>query len=85
MAVDLSLVAYQASILGSDGVLIGTVDHVEGDRIGLKEVGASEISASEQRFIAGKMVGSIENGLVWLNVNAAQAVAFDASSTTYED
>lgn len=85
MIVDLSLVANNAAILGSDGVLIGTVDHVMGDRIGLKEVHASASPASEQRFIAGDMVGSIENGLVWLKVNAAYAVAFDSRSTTYEN
>ena len=55
--VELSLVARNARVLGSDGVLVGTVDHVEGDRIGLRNSTTSDGAEPEQQFIAHRMAG----------------------------
>lgn len=83
--IDLTLIANDAVILGVDGVKVGTVDHVLGDNIGLRAADTAEGVGAQQRYIAGSMVSSIENGMVWLRVKAAEAVAFDGESTVYDE
>ena len=80
--IDLTLIANDAVILGLDGVKVGMVDHVQGDKIGLRDA-YPEDTRSQPRYIAGSTVSSIENGIVWLRVKAAEAVAFEESTTTY--
>ena len=81
---DLSAIKEHAEVIGADGVHVGTVDHVEGDRIKLtkKDSGAevSEGSGSHEghhHYIAGGLVAGVEGDQVRLSANADVAVGFE--------
>ena len=74
---DLSGIREHMEVIGADGVHVGTVDRVEGDRIKLtkKDSGAevSEGTGSHEghhHFIAGGLVAGIEGDTVRLSANA---------------
>ena len=73
-----------AEVIGADGQHVGTVDHVEGDRIKLtkKDSGAevSEGSGSHEghhHYISGGLVAGVEGDQVRLSANADVAVGFE--------
>ena len=81
---DLSQIKEHADVIGADGVHVGTVDHVQGDRIKLtkKDSGAevSEGSGSHEghhHYIAGGLVAGVEGDQVRLSANADVAVGFE--------
>lgn len=81
---DLSGIREHMEVIGADGVHVGTVDKVEGDRIKLtkKDSGAevSEGTGSHEghhHFIAGGLVAGVEGDQVRLSATAANAVAFE--------
>ncbi len=81
---DLSAVKEHMEVIGADGVHVGTVDRVEGDRIKLtkKDSGAevSEGSGSHEghhHFIPGGLVAGVEGDKVRLSANADVAVTFE--------
>lgn len=81
---DLSAIKEHMEVIGADGVHVGTVDHVEGDRIKLtkKDSGAevSEGSGSHEghhHYIAGGLVAGVEGDQVRLSANADVAVGFE--------
>lgn len=88
---DLSTIAEHAEIIGADGVHLGTVDKVEGDRIKLTKRDSGEGShAGHHHYISGGLVAEIEAGgandagnmgsggqVVRLSANADVAVTFE--------
>ena len=84
--VDTSQIQEHAEVIGADGVHVGTVDKVEGDRIKLtkKDSGAQIEGADGQgsheghhHFISLGLVADVEDGTVRLSANADVAVTFE--------
>jgi hypothetical protein len=75
---DLSQVKDQAEVIGADGVHVGTVDHVDGDRIKLTRkdsgLGAHQ---GHHHYISGGLVAGVHDGVVRLSANADVAVTFE--------
>ena len=77
-------IAEHMEVIGADGVHVGTVDRVEGNRIKLtkKDSGAliNEGHGSHEghhHFISLGLVADVENGVVRLSANADVAVTFE--------
>ena len=79
---DLDQIREHMEVIGADGVHVGTVDQVEGDRIKLtkKDSGAGfEGGAHEghHHFISRGLIAGIEGDQVRLSANADVAVTFE--------
>ena len=69
--VDATQIKEHAEVIGADGVHVGTVDHVDGDRIKLTK---NDPAAQGQHHVIGlDLVASAEGNTVKLNVPAARA------------
>ena len=69
-------------VIGADGVHVGTVDHVDGDRIKLTKADSGagfEGGAHEghHHYISGGLVAEVEGNKVRLSANADVAVTFE--------
>ena len=72
---NLSSIREHMEVIGADGVHIGTVDHVEGDRIKLTKVDSGEgHHKGHHHFVPGNLVAEIEGQKVRLSANAANAL-----------
>ena len=81
---DTSQIREHMEVIGADGVHVGTVDKVEGDRIKLtkKDSGAevSEGTGSHEghhHFISTGLIAGVEGDQVRLSANAVVAVTFE--------
>ena len=75
---DLSQIKEHAEVIGADGVHVGTVDGVEGNRIKLTKNDSGQGShEGHHHFIAGGLVASVEDGTVRLSANADVAITFE--------
>lgn len=82
---DLSNIKEHAEVIGADGVHVGTVDRVEGDRIKLtKKDSGAEVEgaqggshAGHHHYIDGGLVAEVEGDTVRLSANADVAVTFE--------
>ncbi|MBC9033982.1 DUF2171 domain-containing protein [Sphingomonas sp. JC676] len=81
---DASAIKEHMEVIGADGVHVGTVDHVEGDRIKLtkKDSGADIEEGSgghegHHHFISLGLVADVEGDQVRLSANADVAVTFE--------
>ena len=79
---DLSQIREHMEVIGADGVHVGTVDKVEGDRIKLTKADSGagfEGGAHEghHHFISQGLVAAIEGDQVRLSANADVAVTFE--------
>ena len=81
---DLSQIKEHMDVIGADGVHVGTVDHVEGDRIKLtkKDSGADVEEgqgshAGHHHYISQGLIAGIEGDKVRLSANADVAVTFE--------
>jgi hypothetical protein len=75
---DLSQIKEHAEIIGADGVHIGHVDRVEGDRIKMTKPDSGEGShESHHHFLPLSLVAEVEDGKVRLSANADVAVTFE--------
>ncbi|WP_420382127.1 DUF2171 domain-containing protein [Novosphingobium sp.] len=63
-------------IIGADGVHVGTVDKVEGDRFKLTKAD-SGAHAAHHHFVSGGLVAGIEGNKVRLSATAANAILFE--------
>lgn len=67
-----------AEIIGADGAHVGTVDHVEGNRIKLTKKDSGEGShEGHHHFVSLGLVAEVEGGIVRLSANADAAVLFE--------
>ncbi|KTR03207.1 hypothetical protein NS365_19455 [Aureimonas ureilytica] len=65
-------------VIGADGVHIGTVDRVEGDRIKLTKKDSGEgHHQGHHHFIPGGLVAEVEGDKVRLSANGDVAVSFE--------
>jgi hypothetical protein len=75
---NLSEIKEHAEIIGADGVHVGTVDRVEGDRIKLTKADSGQGShKGHHHFVNQNLVAGIEGNKVRLSANADVAVAFE--------
>ena len=73
---DLSRIREHMEIIGADGVHLGTVDKVEGDRI--KMIRADSGSHGDHHhFLSGGLVAAVEGNRVRLSANADAAVLLE--------
>lgn len=71
---DSSQIKEHAEVIGADGVHIGTVDKVDGDRIKLTKKDSGQGHADHHHFIPLSLVAEVEAGnVVRLSANAAVA------------
>jgi len=81
---DLSQIKEHMEVIGADGVHVGTVDHVDGDRIKLtKKDSGADVEGGEgdhaghHHYISVGLVADVEGNQVRLSANAANAVLFE--------
>ena len=76
--IDVSKIKEHAEVIGADGVHVGTVDHVQGDRIKLTKKDSGEgRHEGHHHFISLELVAEVEGEVVRLSANADVAVMFE--------
>ncbi len=76
--VDASRIKEHAEIIGADGVHVGTVDRVEGDRIKLTKKDSGEGShEGHHHYVSLGLVADIEGETVRLSANGDVAVTLE--------
>ena len=73
---DLSQIKEHMEIIGADGVHVGTVDAVEGDRIKLTKQDSGSHSG-HHHYVSGGLVAAVEDGKVRLSANGDAAVLLE--------
>lgn len=73
---DLSQVREHMEIVGADGVRVGTVDKVEGNRIKMTKQDSGSHS-DHHHYISGGLVATVEGDKVRLSANADAAVLLE--------
>lgn len=73
---DLSAIKEHMDVIGADGVHLGTVDKVEGDRIKLTKADSGSHS-DHHHFISAALVAGVEDGKVRLSANADNAALLE--------
>ena len=74
--VDLTQISEHMEVIGADGVHVGTVDKVDGDRIKLTKKDNGSHS-DHHHYISKGLVAEIEGDKVRLSANADVAVTFE--------
>ncbi len=75
---DASAIREHMEVIGADGVHVGTVDKVEGDRIKLTKKDSGEGShKGHHHFISLGLVADVEGDKVRLSANGDVAVTFE--------
>ena len=75
---DHSAIKEDMTVVGADGVHIGTVDQVEGDRIKLTKADSGMGShKGHHHYIFLALVAEIDGQKVWLSANSDVAVTFE--------
>jgi hypothetical protein len=78
---DISQIKEHMEVIGADGAHVGTVDHLEGNRIKLTKKDSGEGShEGHHHYIAMALVADIEGNQVRLSANADVAVTFEEES-----
>ena len=72
--VDVTQIKEHAPVIGADGVHVGTVDHVQGDRIKLTKTDSGD---GRHHFISLGLVAEMEGETVRLSANADVAITFE--------
>ena len=75
---DVSNIREHMEVIGADGVHIGTVDRMEGDRIKLTKRDSGEGShRGHHHYIPASLVAEVEGDKVRLSANSDVAVMFE--------
>ncbi|MFN3452642.1 MAG: DUF2171 domain-containing protein [Sphingorhabdus sp.] len=75
---DLSQIKEHAEVIGADGVHVGTVDGIDGNRIKLtKKDSGQGTHEGHHHYIDGGLVAMVEDGTVRLSANADVALMFE--------
>lgn len=72
---DFSTIREHMEVIGADGVHLGTVDKVEGERIKLTRADSGVAHADHHHYIPRGLVADVEGEQVRLSANAAVAAA----------
>ncbi len=85
--VDLRQIKEHAEVVGADGVHVGTVDHIDGDRIKLTKADSGEGShEGHHHYISQGLIASIgDDGTVRLSANGDVAVTFEEEEEEEEE
>ena len=78
--VDVSQIQEHAEVIGADGTHVGTVDHVQGDRIKLTKNDSQQTQdgqGAKHHYVSIGLVADIEDGKVRLSANGADALELD--------
>ena len=78
--VDASQITEHMEVIGADGVHVGTVDHVQGDRIKLTKNDspqAEDGQGANHHYISMGLVAEVEANAVRLSATGANAVTFE--------
>lgn len=73
---DLTAIKEDMDVIGADGVHVGTVDKVEGDRIKLTKADGGA-HGGHHHYISTGLVADIEGDKVRLSANAANALLLE--------
>ena len=74
----LSKIKEHMEVIGADGVHVGTVDRVEGNRLKLTKKDSGEgHHKGHHHFIDGGLIAEVEGDKVRLSANAAVAVSME--------
>ena len=75
---DMSGIREHMEVIGADGVHIGTVDKIEGERIKLTRKDSGEGShKGHHHFIPASLIAEVEGDKVRLSANSNVAVTFE--------
>jgi len=75
---DASAIREHMEVIGADGVHVGTVDHVDGDRIKLTKKDSGEGShKGHHHYVSIGLVADVEGDKVRLSATGANAVLFE--------
>ena len=75
---DFTTIREHMEVIGADGVRVGTVDKVEGDRIKLTKADSGTGGhEGHHHFIGRGLVADVEGDQVRLSANAATALTFE--------
>lgn len=73
---DLSKVSEHMEIVGADGVHIGTVDKVEGDRIKMTKADSGS-HGDHHHYLSQGLIASVDGNQVRLSASGASALLFE--------
>jgi hypothetical protein len=73
---DLGQIKEHMEIVGADGVHLGTVDHVDGDRIKLVKADSGS-HEGHHHYLSGGLVAAVEGNVVRLSANGANAALLE--------
>ena len=73
---DLSGIREHMEVIGADGVHVGTVDKVEGDRIKLIKADSGSHD-DHHHYISGGLIAAVENDRVRLSAKGADAALLE--------
>ncbi len=76
---DLTQITEHMDIIGADGVYIGTVDKVEGDRIKMTKADSGSHD-DHHHYLSGGLVASVDGNQVRLSATGASALLFEEES-----
>lgn len=69
--IDTSSIREHMEVVGADGVHLGTVDHMEGDRIKLTRKDSGEgAHKGHHHYIPASLVAEVDGRKVWLSANS---------------
>ena len=72
--VDASQISEDMEIVGADGVHVGKVDHMDGDRVKLARKDQEHgVVMGHHHYLPLSAVASVDGGKVWLSANASEA------------
>lgn len=74
--IDLTKIREHMPVIGADGVQLGTVDRVEGDRIKLTRHDSGSHS-DHHHFVAKGLIAAVDDGGVWLSASGANAALLE--------
>jgi hypothetical protein len=76
--IDSSKIKQHDEVVGADGVHVGKVDRVEGDRIKLVEADSGEgAHKGHHHYISLALVAEVDGNKVWLSANSDVAITFE--------
>lgn len=84
---DTSNIKEHAEVIGADGVHVGTVDHVQGDRLKLTKKDSGEGShEGHHHYISNGLIAAVEDdgSTVRLSANADVAVTFEEEENSQQ-
>jgi hypothetical protein len=75
---DVSQIKEHMEVIGADGVHVGTIDHVDGDRLKLTKKDSGEgAHKGHHHYISNGLIAGVEGDVVRLSANASVAITFE--------